>query len=196
MATVELPVELLDSMHTSCPAVSVSASSIARALAMEPQVILADEHLHVDCRSESASQPDAPATREARISMLYITHASPQPGMWRTDARAVRRRVVESGDSVALMSNPHTPTPSSSCPQRRPQRASTYDPVEGCDCGRCAARPIMSLQGDAENPCRQHLSCGQRRDQPTGIGALPPLPPAADVAARALCSRWTGEDEH
>jgi peptide/nickel transport system ATP-binding protein len=203
MATVELPVELLDSHAYELSGGQRQRISIARALAMEPQVILADEPtsmLDVSVRIGVLNLMRR-LRDEQGISILYITHdlASARYVASRTTV-LFAGELVESGDSVALMSepaHPYTQLLLSAAPD--PERASTYDPVERVRL-RSAVLHAQScpFQGDAENPCsatsfvrhnvgdpahRHWVRCHLYR-------------PAADVAARALAVDATGEDEH
>jgi len=193
MRSVDLPVELLDSHAYELSGGQRQRIAIARALALEPQVILADEPTSMlDVSVRIGVLNLMRRLRDERgISMLYITHdlASARYVANRTTVMFAGE-LVESGESSALMSgpaHPYTQLLLSAAPD--PERSRTYDPVERARL-RAAVLQATScpFAGDIENRCspthpvrhvvgdpadRHWVRCHRYR-------------PASDVAARAL----------
>ncbi len=193
LTTVDLPVELLDSYPHELSGGQRQRIAIARALAMEPRVILADEPtsmLDVSVRIGVLNLMRR-LRDEQGISILYITHDL-------ASARYVADRaivmfageLVESGESLDLMANPAHPYTQlllSAVPD--PTQTGTFDPAErarlraavldaqscpfdGDPDQKCSrAVPVRHAVGDEAN--RHWVRCHLYR-------------PETDVAARAL----------
>jgi peptide/nickel transport system ATP-binding protein len=134
LTTVDLPVELLDSYPHELSGGQRQRISIARALAMEPQVILADEPTSMlDVSVRIGVLNLMRRLRDERgISILFITHdlASARYVADRTTVMFAGE-LVESGESLALMANPAHPYTQlllSAVPDTT--RTGTYDPAE------------------------------------------------------------------
>jgi peptide/nickel transport system ATP-binding protein len=134
LTTVDLPVELLDSYPHELSGGQRQRIAIARALAMEPRVILADEPtsmLDVSVRIGVLNLMRR-LRDEQGISILYITHdlASARYVADRTIVMFAGE-LVESGESLDLMANPEHPYTQlllSAVPD--PTRTGSYDPAE------------------------------------------------------------------
>ena len=112
MTTVDLPVELLDSYPHELSGGQRQRIAIARALALEPKVILADEPtsmLDVSVRIGVLNLMRR-LRDEQGISILYITHdlASARYVADRTIVMFAGE-LVEGGESLDLMANPAHP---------------------------------------------------------------------------------------
>lgn len=193
MRSVDLPIELLDSHAYELSGGQRQRIAIARALAMQPQVILADEPTSMlDVSVRIGVLNLMRRLRDERgISMLYITHdlASARYVANRTTVMFAGE-LVESGESSALMSgpaHPYTQLLLSAAPD--PERSWTYDPVERARL-RAAVLQATScpFAGDIENRCSpahpvRHV-VGDPADRHWVRCHL--YRPASDVAARAL----------
>lgn len=193
LTTVDLPVELLDSYPHELSGGQRQRIAIARALAMEPKVILADEPtsmLDVSVRIGVLNLMRR-LRDEQGISILYITHdlASARYVADRTIVMFAGE-LVESGESLDLMANPAhpytqlllsaVPDPTRAHAVDLAQRAQLRDAVldaQSCpfdgdpeqECSRAA--PVRHAVGDGAN--HHWVRCHLYR-------------PAADVATRAL----------
>ena len=184
MRTVDLPVELLDSHAYELSGGQRQRISIARALAMEPQVILADEPtsmLDVSVRIGVLNLMRR-LRDEQGISMLYITHdlASARYVADRTTVMFAGE-LVESGDSVALMSgpaHPYTQLLLSAVPD--PERAVDLRPSRAGPPEICGASgEVMLVRGRHREPLQRDEARPSPRRRPgqPALGALPPLSP-------------------
>jgi peptide/nickel transport system ATP-binding protein len=203
MRTVDLPVELLDSHAYELSGGQRQRIAIARALAMEPQVILADEPtsmLDVSVRIGILNLMRR-LRDEQGISMLFITHdlASARYVANRTTVMFAGE-LVESGDSVALMSgpaHPYTQLLLSAAPD--PERSSTYDPVERARLRSAVLQAkSCSFKEDTENPCSETKLVRHRVGDPASRHWVRChlYRPATETAARALAvDATTGGDE-
>jgi peptide/nickel transport system ATP-binding protein len=158
MTTVDLPVELLDSYPHELSGGQRQRIAIARALAMEPEIILADEPTSMlDVSVRIGVLNLMRRLRDERgISILYITHdlASARYVADRTVVMFAGE-LVESGESIDLMANPAHPYTQlllSAVPD--PTRTGTYDPVER---ERLRSRVLDAqscpFDGDREQEC-------------------------------------------
>jgi peptide/nickel transport system ATP-binding protein len=193
LATVDLPAELLDSYPHELSGGQRQRIAIARALALEPQVILADEPTSMlDVSVRIGVLNLMRRLREERgVSILYITHdlASARYVADRTMVMFAGE-MVESGESLHLMKNPAHPYTElllSAVPD--PTRTGTYDPVERArlraavlDSGSCpfdddpdqeCSRTVPVRHAVGDHAQRHWVRCHLYR-------------PAADVAARVL----------
>lgn len=134
LAQVELPEDFLDAYPHELSGGQRQRIAIARALAVDPSVILADEPtsmLDVSVRIGILNLMRC-LRDEKGISMLYITHdlASARYVADRTMVMFAGE-LVEAGDSMELMAepaHPYTQLLLSAVPD--PERTGTYDPVE------------------------------------------------------------------
>jgi peptide/nickel transport system ATP-binding protein len=193
MRSVDLPIELLDSHAYELSGGQRQRIAIARALALEPQVILADEPTSMlDVSVRIGVLNLMRRLRDERgISMLYITHdlASARYVANRTTVMFAGE-LVESGESSALMSgpaHPYTQLLLSAAPD--PERSWTYDPVERARL-RSAVLHATScpFAGDTENRCSPTVPVRHVVGDPTDRHWVRChlYRPASDVAARAL----------
>ena len=159
MATVDLPVDMLDSHAFELSGGQRQRVSIARALAMEPEVILADEPTSMlDVSVRIGVLNLMRRLRDERgISMLYITHdlASARYVADRTTVMFAGE-LVESGD-VHRPSWPGrlTPTPSCCCPPyRTPSGPAATTPSSGRGCAPpCSTPESCPFDGDPNQVC-------------------------------------------
>jgi peptide/nickel transport system ATP-binding protein len=193
LATVDLPVELLDSYPHELSGGQRQRIAIARALAMEPEVILADEPTSMlDVSVRIGVLNLMRRLREERgISILFITHdlASARYVADRTMVMFAGE-LVESGESLELMAHPAHPYTQlllSAVPD--PTRTGTYDHAErarlraevldaqSCpfagDPDHACSRTLAVRHAVAEDPHRHWVRCHLYRS-------------AAEVAARTL----------
>ncbi|WP_421733175.1 ATP-binding cassette domain-containing protein [Cellulomonas sp.] len=193
MATVDLPVDMLDSRAFELSGGQRQRVSIARALAMNPEVILADEPTSMlDVSVRIGVLNLMRRLRDERgISMLFITHdlASARYVADRTTVMFAGE-LVESGASTALMArpaHPYTQLLLSAVPD--PLRAGSYDPDERA---RLRAAVLDSescpFDGDPNQVCSRtepvRHDVGPAADRHWVRCHL--YRPAADVASRAL----------
>ncbi|MDP9984721.1 peptide/nickel transport system ATP-binding protein [Pseudarthrobacter oxydans] len=173
MTTVGLQADMLNSYPHELSGGQRQRIAIARALAVEPRVILADEPtsmLDVSVRIGVLNLMRK-LRDEQGISMLYITHDLAS-ARYLADRTAVMfaGELVEEGESLDLLANPAHPYTQllvSAVPD--PARAGSYDPVrraelrqavmasmkcafEGDPSQACSAEePVRHLVGDPEN---------------------------------------------
>ena len=193
MATVDLPVDMLDSRAFELSGGQRQRVSIARALAMEPEVILADEPTSMlDVSVRIGVLNLMRRLRDERgISVLFITHdlASARYVADRTTVMFAGE-LVESGESMALMAkpaHPYTQLLLSAVPD--PLRVGTFDPIERARL-RAAVLQAESCPFDSDpdhacsrtEPVRHQV--GPAADRHWVRCHL--YQPAADVASRAL----------
>lgn len=134
MATVGLDEDMLDSYPFELSGGQRQRIAIARALAVEPTVVLADEPtsmLDVSVRIGVLNLMRR-LRDEQGISMLYITHDLAS-ARYLADRIAVMfaGEIVEQGESLALLANPQHPYTQllvSAVPD--PERAQAFDPVQ------------------------------------------------------------------
>ncbi|TPV50117.1 ABC transporter ATP-binding protein [Pseudarthrobacter phenanthrenivorans] len=206
MATVGLQADMLDSYPHELSGGQRQRVAVARALAVEPQVILADEPtsmLDVSVRIGVLNLMGR-LRDEQGISMLYITHDLAS-ARYLADRTAVMfaGELVEEGDSLDLLANPAHPYTQllvSAVPD--PARAGSYDPVRraelrqavmastGCafdgdpDQACSAEKPVRHRVGSAEN--RHWVRCHLYRPR-AGAGGhalAPEAPTASDPTTR------------
>ncbi|HMR49788.1 MAG TPA: ABC transporter ATP-binding protein [Geminicoccaceae bacterium] len=158
MEKVDLPAELLDRYPHELSGGQRQRIAIARALAVNPRLILADEPtsmLDVSVRIGVLNLMRKLCVEQG-ISMLYITHDL-------ASARYLADRIVvmfagefvEGGESMELLAkpaHPYTRLLISAAPD--PEREGGYDPVERAQ----LRREVMSAEscrwsGDAQAPC-------------------------------------------
>jgi peptide/nickel transport system ATP-binding protein len=193
MATVDLPTDMLDSRAFELSGGQRQRVSIARALAMEPEVILADEPTSMlDVSVRIGVLNLMRRLRDERgISMLFITHdlASARYVADRTTVMFAGE-LVESGESMALMArpaHPYTQLLLSAVPD--PLRAGRYDPVERA---RLRAAVLHAESCPFDGDPRQACSRTEPVRHDVGTAAdrhwvrCHLYRPAADVASRAL----------
>lgn len=193
MATVDLPVELLDSYPHELSGGQRQRVAIARALAMEPKVILADEPtsmLDVSVRIGVLNLMRR-LRDEQGISILYITHdlASARYVADRTVVMFAGE-LVEGGESLGLMANPTHPYTQlllSAVPD--PAQNGSFDPVERARLRAAVLdAPSCPFDGDPDQQCSRtepvRHAVGEDDHQHWVRCHL--YRPQADVAARAL----------
>ncbi len=193
MATVRLPIDMLDSHAFELSGGQRQRVAIARALATNPQVILADEPTSMlDVSVRVGVFNLLRRLRDERgISMLYITHdlASARYVADRTTVMFAGE-LVESAPSIDLMDNPahpYTQLLMSAVPD--PDRAGTFDPVERAR-QRSAVLNATScpFDGDPDQPCSTTTAVrhtvGNAADRHWVRCHL--YRPSAEIAARAL----------
>ena len=141
------------SCRTSSPVVSASGSSIARALATEPEILIADEPismLDVSIRAEIVALLDR-LVRERRIAMLYITHDLLSARLLADEVMVLNQGVVvEHGPTLEVIrsaKDPYTKTllaaisrPGAAARRCRGPGESSV-PVDGAGCWRGARHP-------------------------------------------------------
>jgi peptide/nickel transport system ATP-binding protein len=192
LTTVDLPVELLDSYPHELSGGQRQRIAIARALAMEPKVILADEPtsmLDVSVRIGVLNLMRR-LRDEQGISILYITHdlASARYVADRTIVMFAGE-LVESGESLDLMANPAHPYTQlllSAVPD--PTRTGAIDPVERARL-RTAVLDAQScpFDGDPEQECSRTVPVRHAVGEDARHWVRCHLyRPETDVAARAL----------
>ena len=183
MTTVELPVELLDSYPHELSGGQRQRIAIARALAMEPKVILADEPtsmLDVSVRIGVLNLMRR-LRDEQGISMLYITHdlASARYVADRTIVMFAGE-LVEGGESLDLMANPAHPYTQlllSAVPD--PTRTGTFDPAERARLRAAVLdAAVLSVRRRSRPGVQPHRTrpARRRRRHAPPLGALPPVP--------------------
>jgi peptide/nickel transport system ATP-binding protein len=158
LTTVDLAVELLDSYPHELSGGQRQRIAIARALAMEPEIILADEPTSMlDVSVRIGVLNLMRKLRDERgISILYITHdlASARYVADRTVVMFAGE-LVESGESLDLMANPAHPYTQlllSAVPD--PTRTGAYDPVERKRLRGAVLDPqSCPFGGDREHKC-------------------------------------------
>jgi peptide/nickel transport system ATP-binding protein len=193
LATVDLPAELLDSYPHELSGGQRQRIAIARALALEPQVILADEPTSMlDVSVRIGVLNLMRRMREERgVSILYITHdlASARYVADRTVVMFAGE-MVESGESLHLMTNPAHPYTElllSAVPD--PTRTGTYDQAERSRL-RAAVLDARScpFDGDPHQECSRTVPVRHAVGDPTDHHWVRCYlyQPAADVAARVL----------
>jgi peptide/nickel transport system ATP-binding protein len=195
MTTVDLPVELLDSYPHELSGGQRQRIAIARALAMEPKVILADEPtsmLDVSVRIGVLNLMRR-LRAEQGISILYITHdlASARYVADRTIVMFAGE-LVEGGESLDLMANPAHPYTRllvSAVPD--PNRTGTFDPAERARLRASVLdAPSCPFDGDPDQRCSRtdpvRHAVGEAWHHHWVRCHL--YRPEADVAARALTS--------
>ena len=132
--------------------------AIARALAVEPRVILADEPTSMLDVSVRIGVLNLMRTLrdEPGISMLYITHDLAS-ARYLADRTAVMfaGELVEEGESLDLLANPahpYTPLLVSAVPD--PARAGSYDPVRRAELRQAVMASMhCAFDGDPDQPC-------------------------------------------
>lgn len=158
MAKVDLPSELLDRYPHELSGGQRQRIAIARALAVNPRLILADEPtsmLDVSVRIGVLNLMRSLCEQQG-ISMLYITHDL-------ASARYLADRIVvmfagefvEGGDSMTLLANPQHPYTRlliSAVPD--PHRTEAFDPVERARRREQVIHPTSCpWQDDSSNAC-------------------------------------------
>lgn len=193
MTTVDLPVEVLESYPHELSGGQRQRIAIARALALEPKVILADEPtsmLDVSVRIGVLNLMRR-LRDEQGISILYITHdlASARYVADRTIVMFAGE-LVEGGESLELMADPAHPYTQlllSAVPD--PTRTGTFDPAERAQL-RAAVLDAAAcpFDGDPDQECSRTdpvpHTVGDDRDRHWVRCHL--YRPEADVATRAL----------
>lgn len=158
MATVDLQVDLLDSYPHELSGGQRQRIAIARALAMEPELILADEPtsmLDVSVRIGVLNLMHR-LRDEQGISILYITHdlASARYVADRTVVMFAGE-LVEGGESLGLMANPAHPYTQlllSAVPD--PTQSGSFDPVERARLRAAVLdAPSCPFYGDPDQQC-------------------------------------------
>jgi len=202
MARVDLPADLLNTHAFELSGGQRQRVSIARALATEPQVILADEPTSMlDVSVRIGILNLMRRLRDDRgISMLYITHdlASARYVADRTTVMFAGE-LVESGRSIAVMdhpAHPYTQLLLSAVPD--PDRAGSYDPVERARLRSAVLHSTSCPFGaDRDNPCSATTSVrhvvGDPADRHWVRCHL--YRPSAEVAARALAADMSEDDD-
>jgi peptide/nickel transport system ATP-binding protein len=160
MATVDLDPALLDSYPHELSGGQRQRVAVARALAVEPEVILADEPTSMlDVSVRIGILNLMRRLRDDRgIALLFITHdlASARYVADRTVVMFAGE-VVESGESTALMADPAHPYTRlllSAVPD--PRRAGTFDPVERAAL-RAEVLGATTCPFEAEGTCRSDV---------------------------------------
>lgn len=192
MTTVDLPVELLGSYPHELSGGQRQRIAIARALALEPKVILADEPtsmLDVSVRIGVLNLMRR-LRDEQGISILYITHdlASARYVADRTIVMFAGE-LVEGGESLDLMANPAHPYTQlllSAVPE--PTRTGTFDPEERARL-RAAVLDAAAcpFDGDPDQECSRTVPVRHTVGDDSRHWVRCHLyRPETDVAARAL----------
>jgi len=158
MAKVDLPAELLERYPHELSGGQRQRIAIARALAVNPRLILADEPtsmLDVSVRIGVLNLMRSLCEQQG-ISMLYITHDL-------ASARYLADRIVvmfagefvEGGEAMELLANPAHPYTRlliSAVPD--PHRRGSFDPAERARLRREVIHPTScAWQGRSETPC-------------------------------------------
>lgn len=158
MAKVDLPAELLDRYPHELSGGQRQRIAIARALAVNPRLILADEPtsmLDVSVRIGVLNLMRSLCEQQG-ISMLYITHDL-------ASARYLADRIivmfagefVEGGDAMTLLADPvhpYTRLLISAVPD--PRRRESFDPAERARLRREVLQPTACRwDGSGEEPC-------------------------------------------
>jgi len=158
MQKVDLPAELLDRYPHELSGGQRQRIAIARALAVDPRLILADEPtsmLDVSVRIGVLNLMRS-LCEEQGISMLYITHDL-------ASARYLADRIVvmfagefvEGGEALTLLAEPRHPYTRlliSAVPD--PTRRGTFDPVERAELRREVMHPTScAFEGQTDTPC-------------------------------------------
>ncbi|HIW31055.1 MAG TPA: ATP-binding cassette domain-containing protein [Candidatus Luteococcus avicola] len=158
METVGLDADMLDSYPFELSGGQRQRIAIARALAVDPTVVLADEPtsmLDVSVRIGVLNLMRR-LRDEQGISMLYITHDLAS-ARYLADRIAVMfaGQIVEQGESVELLANPlhpYTRLLVSAVPDA--DRRQAYDPVLRAELRRqVLAAASCPFDGDREHPC-------------------------------------------
>ncbi|GAA4766906.1 ABC transporter ATP-binding protein [Microbacterium gilvum] len=158
MEKVDLPVEMLDRFPHELSGGQRQRIAVARALAVNPRLILADEPTSMLDVSVRIGVLNLMRTlcEEQGISMLYITHDL-------ASARYLADRIVvmyagefvEGGESMSLLSDPQHPYTRlliSAVPD--PQRHGSFDPVERAQLRRAVLHPTScTLGGRPDSEC-------------------------------------------
>lgn len=158
MEKVDLPAELLDRFPHELSGGQRQRIAIARALAVNPRLILADEPtsmLDVSVRIGVLNLMRTLCEQQG-ISMLYITHDL-------ASARYLADRIVvmfagefvEGGDAMSLLADPRHPYTQlliSAVPD--PHRRGGFDPHERMQLGQAVLHPVScAFEGRSETPC-------------------------------------------
>ena len=158
LTTVGLQADMLNSYPHELSGGQRQRVSIARALAVEPEVILADEPtsmLDVSVRIGVLNLMRK-LRDEQGISMLYITHDLAS-ARYLADRTAVMfaGEIVEEGESLDLLANPAHPYTQllvSAVPD--PARAGSYDPVHRAKLRQAVmASTACDFANDPHQPC-------------------------------------------
>jgi peptide/nickel transport system ATP-binding protein len=192
MKTVGLTEDMLQSYPHELSGGQRQRVSIARALAVEPRLILADEPtsmLDVSVRVGVLNLMRR-LRDERNIAMLYITHDLGS-ARYLADTTMVMfaGELVEGGDALAVMdapAHPYTRLLLSAVPD--PERAGSYDPVERAKHREAILNPTSCPYGDDGTCSRtepvRHI-VGEADGQPHWVRCHLRAP-ASDIARRVL----------
>jgi len=204
MAKVDLPAELLDRYPHELSGGQRQRIAIARALAVNPRLILADEPtsmLDVSVRIGVLNLMRSLCEQQG-ISMLYITHDL-------ASARYLADRIVvmfagefvEGGEAMALLAEPQHPYTRlliSAVPD--PRRRGTFDPVERAQLRQEVLHPSSCpFEGRSDTPCSSETAvfhtvsenpehwvrCGRYAPPSDAPGTALELPPAPEEISAA-----------
>lgn len=190
MRAVDLTDDILDAFPHELSGGQRQRIAIARALAVEPEVILADEPTSMlDVSVRIGILNLMRKLRDERgISMLYITHdlASARYVADRTTV-LFAGEVVESGESLSLMeapAHPYTRLLLSAVPD--PHRVGGYDPIERSRLRAAVLEPTRcEFANDVDQACRSDAPVWHRVGD-EHVVRCHLYRPRADVARRAL----------
>ena len=183
------PDEIAGSTRTSCPVASASGWPIARALATDPDVLLADEPvsmLDVSIRLEILNLLDR-LKQDRNLALLYVTHDLATARHFSSEIMVMYRgEIVEHGpsDEVILRpSHPYTQILSHAAPDPTQSRAALAAARRHRQAAR-AARDAERRESTVDVGCRFRSRC------PFAMDICATRPPDLSVAPGHLARCW------